>query len=156
MRPPPPPIDENLAYNRTIKKSILSQLFTLSSVFYVHCMNHPELILGRRKLSSQEQEEGIVLVFGPYSSRNLNWNDTSIVCELQFQYWENIIIPYESIARIFDKEGQVMMNLAAVYQEYDGELCWYKPFLKTRENLFQNHGQSVKLQSKGSKIKSSH
>ena len=54
--------------------------------------------------------------------------------------------------------GQFMMNLAAVYQEYDGEICWYKPLLKTKANLLskpkpKHHVSKAKSQKSSRVIK---
>lgn len=103
-------------YNCRLKKQFLDIMFRESEAFFIHCAPHPGLKIGRRGLLDKEKTEGIVLVFGEYSSRNLSWDDNFLYCELQFQkQWEFISIPYESILKIFDKEAQFLIQ-CAVYE----------------------------------------
>lgn len=106
--------EELVAYNRKFKKAVLDVMFSLSDTFYVHCMPNPLLQIGTRGLMDREQREGIVLVFGPYSTRNLNWDETGIHCEMQFNRWEHVRIPFECIDRMYDKGGQVNMMWATL------------------------------------------
>jgi hypothetical protein len=106
--------EELVAYNRKFKKAVLDVLFSLSDTFYVHCMPNPLLQIGSRGLLDREQREGIVLVFGPYSTRNLNWDESGIQCEMQFNRWEQVRIPFECIDRMYDKGGQVNMMWATL------------------------------------------
>lgn len=102
---------ELIEYNRILKKGILDVMFRLSETFYIHCTPNPGLIIGKRGLLEKEKEEGIILAFGPYSTRTLSWDDYFIFCEMQFQgTWEAITIPFEAMFRIFDKNGQVLMH----------------------------------------------
>ncbi|MCB1309972.1 MAG: stringent starvation protein B [Leptospiraceae bacterium] len=112
---------ELLEYNRKFKKAVLDVVFHHAETFYVHCMPNAELQLGRRGLLDREKNEGIILVFGPYSTRNLSWDDRFIYCELQFNRWENVQIPFECIARIFDKSGQVIMQWATMTAGEEGD-----------------------------------
>ncbi len=103
--------DEMRRYNIELKKAILDVMFRLSDTFYIHCMPDPSLFIGSRGLVGKEESEGIILVFGPYSTRNLTWDETAIHCEMQFRSnWERVTIPFQSIFRIFDKNGQVLMQ----------------------------------------------
>ncbi len=105
---------EVLLYNRRLKKAILDVMFRDVETFYVHCMPNPLLEVGSRGLIEKEGKEGIILVFGPYSTRHLSWDDGLIYCDMQFGRWEQVVIPYECIARIFDKTGQVIMQWAVM------------------------------------------
>ena len=105
---------ELLEYNRKLKKAVLDVLFTQCDTFYVHCMPNARLYIGRRGLVDKEKTEGIILVFGPYSTRQLDWDETGIQCEMQFGRWERVIIPFECIGRTFDKSGQVLMQWATI------------------------------------------
>lgn len=109
----PPPDNSAIERLRQFKRATLDAMFTHCDTFYIHCQPHPELQIGRRGLVDQEKEEGIVLVFGPYSVRQLSMNDRFLLCELQFSRWESVAIPYECIVRMFDKAGQVIMQWAA-------------------------------------------
>lgn len=102
--------NELQALNARFKKSILDVLFSVCDTFYIHCMPHSSLVIGKRGLLDREKEEGIILVFGPYSTRGLSWDDEHIYCEMQFNSWERLTIPYGCIARMFDKTGQVLMH----------------------------------------------
>ena len=112
---------EILKHHRAFKKDILDVIFTHFETFYIHCMPHPDLLIGMRGLQDKEKQEGIVLVFGPHSNRNLGWDEKALYCELQFNKWEAVQIPYECISRIFDKEGQVIINCATVQQESEAD-----------------------------------
>jgi hypothetical protein len=101
---------ELIEFNRKFKKAILDVLFSICETFYIHCMPHPGLSIGRRGLVDREKDEGIILVFGPYSTRGLSWDEENIYCEMQFNSWERLVIPYVCIARMFDKTGQVLMH----------------------------------------------
>ncbi|MCB1173409.1 MAG: stringent starvation protein B [Leptospiraceae bacterium] len=105
---------EGLRQHRAFKKDLLDVIFSHFETFYLHCMPHPNLVLGKRGLLEKEKSEGIILVFGPHSNRNLGWDEHFLYCELQFQRWETVQIPYESIARIFDKEGQIIIHSATM------------------------------------------
>ena len=106
--------EEQLRYNRRLKKAILDVMFRDVETFYVHCMPNALLEIGSRGLVEKESKEGIILVFGPYSTRHLSWDDNLIYCDMQFGRWEQVAIPYECIARIFDKSGQVIMQWAVL------------------------------------------
>ena len=106
--------EELVTFNRKLKKATLDVLFTLCDTFYIHCMPNPLLKISVRGLVDKEQTEGIILVFGPYSTRHLTWDEKSIQCEMQFGKWEKVNIPFECIARMFDKSGQVIMQWATL------------------------------------------
>ena len=106
--------EELVIFNRKLKKAILDVLFSNCDTFYIHCMQNPLLKIGKRGLIDKEKTEGIILVFGPYSTRHLSWDEKSIICEMQFGKWEKMIIPFECIARMFDKSGQVIMQWATL------------------------------------------
>ena len=106
--------EELVIFNRKLKKAILDVLFSNCDTFYIHCMPNPLLKIGKRGLIEKEETEGIILVFGPYSTRHLTWDEKSIQCEMQFGKWEKMIIPFECIARMFDKSGQVIMQWATL------------------------------------------
>ncbi len=105
---------ELLEYNRKLKKAVLDVLFTQCDTFYIHCMPNARLQIGKRGLVEKEKTEGIILVFGPYSTRQLSWDESSIHCEMQFGRWERVVIPFECIGRTFDKAGQVLMQWATI------------------------------------------
>ena len=102
--------EEMLLYNRKVKIAVLDVLFGQCDTFYIHCMPNPSLFIGNRGLIDREKTEGIILVFGPYSTRHLSWDEKFIHCEMQFSRWERIDIPFECIARMFDKTGQFIMQ----------------------------------------------
>lgn len=109
--------EELLNHNRKLKKAVLDVMFQHCDTFYIHCMPDPELQIGTRGLVEREGEEGIVLVFGPYRTRHLSWDDQFLFCELQFSRWEQVRIPYECVGRVFDKGGQVIMQWATMTAE---------------------------------------
>ncbi len=103
----------DILLNRSLKKSVLELLFKKCHTFFIHCISHPNLKIGTKGLESpKEKKDGIVLVFGPHSMRHLSMDDTYLHCELQFNRWESLQIPYECIVRMFDKTNQVFMQWA--------------------------------------------
>ena len=113
----------HLKLNRSLKKSVLEAMLAQCQTIYMHCVPHPKLEIGKRGLTKKEKEEGILLVFGPHSMRDLHLNDKYIRCRLQFQRWESVQIPIESISRLFDKGSQVTMD------------WFYMPALRDRKTL---------------------
>lgn len=106
---------ELIEYNRRLKRAILDVMFRETETFYIHSLPHPRLVIGRRGLVEREKTEGIILVFGPYSVRRLEWDEQAVRADLQFgSRWEHVVIPYECIVRIFDKSGQVIMQWATM------------------------------------------
>ena len=103
-------LKEQLEYNRKLKKAVLDAMFREVDSFYIHCMPNPLLVIGERGLIDKEKSEGIILAFGPYSTRTLDWDDRFIFCDMQFSRWENVTIPFECIYRIQDSTGQVVMQ----------------------------------------------
>lgn len=105
---------EEIEYNKKIKKAIFEVLLEEANTFYIHCINHPKLIIGDRGLLEKEKEEGIVLVLGPYSYRNLHLDEKGISCEMNFAKWEYVYIPYECIFRFFDKAGHCLFQFLVI------------------------------------------
>ena len=115
----------------------------------------------------KEKEEGILLVFGPHSMQGLELNDKYIRCRLQFQRWEEVQIPMESISRIFDKGSQVTMDwfyLPAFYNKkgpgtslYDDEFAHKEdsftvPFIKKKKSTAARKTKKKKVKSSGQVI----
>jgi hypothetical protein len=126
---------EDLKYNKAIKKSFFEVLLEQVETFYLHCVNHSKLSIGTRGLLEKEQKEGIILVFGPYSYRKLDWDEDGIYCEMNFGKWENIYIPYECIFRVFDKAGHFMMQFLTMEIEYEKTEVDQRSKLNTSEEL---------------------
>jgi hypothetical protein len=109
-----PPTPELADYSKMLKRSILDTLFTKTTSFFIHCAPHPDLLLGQRGLINSEKTDGIVLIFGPYSTRNLQWDENAIFCEMQFgSQWQHVYIPYHCVSRMYDKDGQFLMHWTA-------------------------------------------
>ncbi len=134
--------EEDLNYNKILKKSLFEVILEKTDTFYVHCMNHRRLSIGSRGLLENEKKEGIILVFGPYSYRNLDWDENAIYCEMNFGKWESIVIPFECIFRIFDKAGHFIMQfLNMELDSYEKKLqkeSLNSDSLKTKENSDDN------------------
>lgn len=129
---------EDLEYNRRVKRAIFESLFEVCETFYVQAMPHSELYMGERGLVGKEKEEGVVMVFGPYSARRLNWNESGIDCDMYFGRWQEVHIPWEAISRIFDKEGQFFVQ--SVFMDL--------PILKDAKKLSLEKSVSDKSSSK--------
>jgi len=109
-----PPSPEMAEYSKLLKRSVLDTLLTKTTSFFIHCTPHTDLLLGQRGLINNEKSDGIVLIFGPYSTRNLQWDENAIFCEMQFgSQWQHVYIPYHCISRMYDKEGQFLMHWTA-------------------------------------------
>jgi stringent starvation protein B len=109
-----PPTLEMIEYSKMLKRSILDTLFTKTTSFFIHCSPHSDLLLGQRGLINNEKTDGIVLIFGPYSTRNLQWDENAVFCEMQFgSQWQHVYIPYHCISRMYDKDGQFLMHWTA-------------------------------------------
>ncbi|MCS7204399.1 MAG: ClpXP protease specificity-enhancing factor SspB [Leptospiraceae bacterium] len=106
--------EEDLQYNRSLKKAIFEVLLEKTETFYLHCMMHSRLSTGDRKFTEKEIKEGIIFVLGPYSYRKLSWDEKGISCEMNFGKWETVYIPYECIFRIFDKGGHFLMQFVTM------------------------------------------
>lgn len=106
---------DEVIYNRQLKKAVLAAMFEACDTFYIHCMPHPELYIGKRGLIDKEKAEGIILVLGPYSTRDLELDEQFVLCDMQFSGWESVAIPYECIVRMFDKSGAVIMQWSTPY-----------------------------------------
>jgi hypothetical protein len=137
------PSEELLIYNRKFKKAVLDAMFTVCDTFYIHCMPNPGLFMGKRGLVEKEKTEGIILVFGPYSTRHLSWDEEFIYCEMQFNQWEQVSIPYECIARMFDKNGQVIMQWATLVAPEDSA-----DRKKKRTSLDKGEGREEKTEKR--------
>lgn len=124
---------EDIAYNRRLKKALVESLFEVCETFYLHCLPHPELFLGARGLVDNEKEEGIVLVFGPYSARRLSWDEKSIDCDMHFARWEPVHIPWECVHRVFDKPGQFLLQCVTMHLP--------EPVLRDARKLDAEEGQ---------------
>ncbi|KAA0257322.1 hypothetical protein FHQ18_09760 [Deferribacter autotrophicus] len=89
--------------NNKFKQEILEKVFDNFDKFYIHIMPHNGLIIGTRGLLDQEKEKGLLLVFGPYSYKDLQWDDQNIYVSMRFSgKWESLVIPYVAITSIFD------------------------------------------------------
>ncbi|MCB4204993.1 ClpXP protease specificity-enhancing factor SspB [Deferribacterales bacterium Es71-Z0220] len=89
--------------NTSTKLNILKEILYSSEKVYLHIMVHPELFIGKRGLIGKENEEGIVLVFGPQSYKNLEFEEDVIYVEMRFAgKWESLVIPVSAITTVFD------------------------------------------------------
>ncbi len=112
---------EDLLYNKIFKSTLIKVLLEQTETFYLHCANHSQLQIGTRGLLEKEKQEGIILVFGPYSFKNLDYDDDGIYCEMNFGKWEKVYIPYECIFRAFDKAGHFLMQFLTMELEPEKE-----------------------------------
>lgn len=95
-------------------KSTLSNILNNYSKFFIHLRPHPELVIGKRGLVGDEVKQGIVIVFGPQSYRNLEYFESFFTVEMQFSgKWELLIVPFQSISAMFNDpiDPQFMFNI---------------------------------------------
>lgn len=89
--------------NTSTKLNILKEVLTSSEKVYLHIIAHPDLFIGKRGLIDKEKEEGIVLVFGHQSYRNLTFEDNFIYVDMRFAgKWESLAIPVTAVTTVFD------------------------------------------------------
>lgn len=87
----------------SFKKSVLTAVFDRYNRFFLHAMPHPRLHIGKRGLTKEEEEKGIVLVFGEESYREFAWGADYFTVLMRFSgVWESLLIPLNSIVTIFD------------------------------------------------------
>jgi len=105
-------------YSRSIKQSLMENILAFNDTAFIHCLPHKDLIIGRRGLQGKEKTEGIVLVLGPTSYKDIVIEEDCIKTSLQFgQKWENITIPLDSLVYIWDKHGFFQIRLAVFEDE---------------------------------------
>lgn len=109
---------EELKALREFKSRLFDLYWEKFGFFYIHVMPHPYLEIGSRGLVGKESEAGIVLAFGPTACREISSQEEYIYAELQFGFkWEKLIIPWDSIFRVFDKSHNSITQLRVVFDE---------------------------------------
>ena len=108
---------KDLEYNRTVKRVLIEALLNEGVTFYLKCFLHPELKVGSRGLLPEEVERGLILVFGPHSYEDLIISPLGISCKLQFETWETLFIPYESVQEVYDKKGNFKIEMLFMKME---------------------------------------
>lgn len=87
----------------TFKKEIINNISQYYSKFFIHVAPHADVVIGKRGLINEEKTKGIVLVFGNQSYTDFHLEDTFISVQMKFSgKWESVIIPYDSIAALFN------------------------------------------------------
>ncbi|MGE4497604.1 MAG: ClpXP protease specificity-enhancing factor SspB [Deferribacterales bacterium] len=85
------------------KKELIKNVTANYLKFFMHISPHPGVVIGRRGLVDEEKTRGIVLVFGPQSYRDFRIEDSFISVTMKFSgRWEEVFIPFESVAAIFN------------------------------------------------------
>lgn len=85
------------------KYNIILEILKKYPKIYIHVMPHENLIIGNRGLVGDENQHGILLVFGRFSYKNLGFSDDNLFVDMKFSgIWEDLSIPLESIYAIFD------------------------------------------------------
>lgn len=85
------------------KKELIGSVTANYLKFFMHISPHPGVVIGRRGFVDEEKTRGIVLVFGPQSYRDFRMEDSFISVTMKFSgRWEEVFIPYEAIAAVFN------------------------------------------------------
>lgn len=85
------------------RKDILNTVFNNYDKFYMHVAPLSDVHIGMRGFVDQENEQGIVLVFGKESYKDFEWDDKYIYVDMRFAgAWEHLMIPLNGIQAIFD------------------------------------------------------
>jgi hypothetical protein len=83
--------------------------------FSIHVLPHPDLQMGNRGLIGKEKEGGVILAFGATACKDIASEEEYLYAELQFgMKWEKLLIPWDSIFRIFDKSQNALTQLRVV------------------------------------------
>lgn len=84
------------------KLNMLKQILNAEEKVYFHILAHPaDLIIGKRGSLEAEYKEGIILVFGHQSYKNLQFQDSYIYVNMKFSgKWGNLRIPVHAIATV--------------------------------------------------------
>lgn len=113
------------------KSDVLKSVFEHYDKFYLHMAPHDDLVIGSRGLIGEENERGIVLVFGSESFRSSQLADTYLTVDMRFAgKWENLFIPYDSIISVFNDpvNPEFMFNFKPLDdEEYEEEIIEEKP-----------------------------
>ncbi|MCX8083346.1 MAG: ClpXP protease specificity-enhancing factor SspB [Calditerrivibrio sp.] len=87
----------------TIKKEIFNMLIQRGDKFYMNIHPVNDLIVGKRGLTENEKEMGLLLVFTRTSYKNLTTDKHYICCQMSFNgIWEDLSIPIYAINYIVD------------------------------------------------------
>ena len=114
------PSSEEIRQLRQFKTDMVGMFWEKFGTFYIHVMPHPSLQIGKRGLVGEEQELGIILVLGPKAVKDYMTDDDNLYCELQFGYnWEKLIIPWDCIFRIYDKNQSAVTQMRFFNIEMD-------------------------------------
>ncbi len=86
-----------------LKKSIFELLLNNGYKFYMNIHPTEHLIVGKRGVTQEEKEMGLILVFSKTSYRNLKIDEHFIYCDMKFKgIWENLQIPFYAINYMVD------------------------------------------------------
>lgn len=86
-----------------LKYSILLEILKKYQKVFIHVMPHEDLIIGRRGLIGDENQRGILLVFGKQSYKNLKLSEENLFVDMKFSgIWEELSIPMDCLYAIFD------------------------------------------------------
>jgi hypothetical protein len=97
----------NVVKMKKFKKSILNLLFDYYDKFYIHVAPLKSVVIGKRGLVGEEQENGLVLVFGANSYKALKWDDEYMYVDMRFSgKWETVQVPFDAIVAAFDEPSQ--------------------------------------------------
>jgi len=108
----------------TFKINIIDTVFKHYDKFYLKILPSAKLIIGRRGLIGDEVQNGIILIFGPYSYKDFTWDSTIIDVKMKFSgKWENIVIPLSSISAVFDdlSDPSFLISFKGVGNDIEGE-----------------------------------
>ena len=90
---------------RNHKKRLFELYWETYGIFFSHLIPHPNLKIGSRGLVENEKKNGLLLIFGETSTKNLALEEDYIYAELQFgAKWETLEIPWNCVYAFYDKE----------------------------------------------------
>ena len=107
---------------RNYKKSLFELYWQTFGSFFVHIIPHINLKIENRGLVKDEKKNGISLIFGETSTKNLSLEKNFIKVELQFDSkWEKLSIPWDAVLAFYDKKQTSITQLATFTENLEPE-----------------------------------
>lgn len=138
---------EEILNLREFKKETFQLYWDRFGTFFLHAMPHPNLSIGNRGLLEDEKESGIVLVFGPRATRDIEYGEEYLYADLQFGYkWESVAIPWDCVFRLYDKAQQSVSQMKIFILQLDPEKKEATESIKDKQKSAQKDPNSNVIQ----------
>lgn len=102
-----------------IKRDVFYRLLDIAGRAFVLVQNSDNVVIGRRGVTEQEKESGIVLVFN--KGMRFTWDEDGIHASLVFGgVMEKCYIPCRDIIAIYSPDAKIQLTVDPGYEEADG------------------------------------